>query len=173
MQESTCRRCGFDSWVRKIPWGRKWQPNPVFLPGKSHGHRCLVGYSPWGHKSDRTWWLNHTTEMKHRTWKLSARGVSPEDVGANQVITALSCDFSLSLSHTHTHTHTFSWHSLIQMRHTKILKKTFISLCVRFLKSSQVYGVQNNSYPNPLAPTNIHILTPQRSSTWGWVHGHH
>ena len=27
---------GSNSWVRKIPWRRKWQPNPVFLPGKSH-----------------------------------------------------------------------------------------------------------------------------------------
>ena len=33
-----------------IPWWRKWQPTPVFLPGESHGQRSLVGYSPWGHK---------------------------------------------------------------------------------------------------------------------------
>ena len=46
-----CRRPGFNSWVRKIPWRRKWQPTPVFLPGKSHGQRSLAGYSPWGHKS--------------------------------------------------------------------------------------------------------------------------
>ena len=31
------RRCGFNSWVRKIPWRRKWQLTPVFLPGESHG----------------------------------------------------------------------------------------------------------------------------------------
>ena len=37
---------GFDPCVRKIPWSRKWQPTPVFLPGKSHGQRSLVGYSP-------------------------------------------------------------------------------------------------------------------------------
>ena len=42
------KRCGFDPWVRKIPWSRKWQPTPVFLPGKFHGQRSLVGYSPWG-----------------------------------------------------------------------------------------------------------------------------
>ena len=36
-----CRRCGFDPWVGKILWKRKWQPTPVFLPGKSHGHRRL------------------------------------------------------------------------------------------------------------------------------------
>ena len=34
----------------KIPWRRKWQPTPVFLPGKSHGQRSLAGYSPWGRK---------------------------------------------------------------------------------------------------------------------------
>ena len=44
------RRCGFDPWVWKIPWRRKWQPTPVFLPGKSHGQRSLAGYSPWGCK---------------------------------------------------------------------------------------------------------------------------
>ena len=51
-KESTCK-CGrhqFDPWVRKMLWRRKWQPTPIFLPGKSHGQRSLVGYSPWGHK---------------------------------------------------------------------------------------------------------------------------
>ena len=35
----------------KMPWRRKWQPTPVFLPAKSHGQKSLVGYSPWGCKS--------------------------------------------------------------------------------------------------------------------------
>ena len=40
-KESACqyrgyKRCGFDSWVKKITWRRKWQPTPLFLPGKSH-----------------------------------------------------------------------------------------------------------------------------------------
>ena len=51
-----CRRAGFDPWFGKIPWRRKWQPIPVLLPGKSHGQRSLVGYSPWGRKE------SHTTE---------------------------------------------------------------------------------------------------------------
>ena len=52
-KESTCqyRRHRFNLWVGKIPWRRKWQPIPVFLPGKSHGHRSLAGYSPWGPKT--------------------------------------------------------------------------------------------------------------------------
>ena len=37
-------RHGFDPWVRKIPWRRKWQSTPVFLPGESHGQRSLAGY---------------------------------------------------------------------------------------------------------------------------------
>ena len=41
---------GFDLWVRKSPWRRKWQPTPVFLPGKSHGQRSLAGYSSRSHK---------------------------------------------------------------------------------------------------------------------------
>ena len=44
------KRRGFNPCFRKIPWNRKWQPTPVFLPGKSHGQRNLVGYSPWGCK---------------------------------------------------------------------------------------------------------------------------
>ena len=46
-----CRRRGFNPWVRKIPWRRKWQPTLVFLPGNFLGQRSSAGYSPWGHKS--------------------------------------------------------------------------------------------------------------------------
>ena len=58
-QSKRVRRRGFSPWIRKIPWSRKWQPTPVFLPGKFHGWRTLEGYSPWGHKeSDVTERLN-------------------------------------------------------------------------------------------------------------------
>ena len=49
-----CRRLGLDPWVGKIPWRRQWHPTPVLLPGKSHGRRNLVGYSPWGRKESNT-----------------------------------------------------------------------------------------------------------------------
>jgi len=39
-----------ETHVEKIPWRKKWQPAPVFLPGEFHGQRSLAGYSPWGHK---------------------------------------------------------------------------------------------------------------------------
>ena len=52
---------GFAPWIGKISCGWKWQPTSVFLPGKSHGQRSLVGYSPWGHKeSDTTEQLNNS-----------------------------------------------------------------------------------------------------------------
>jgi len=54
-----CRRQGFDPWVRKILWRRKWNSILVFLPGKSHGQRDLAGYNPQGSKEwDTTWPLN-------------------------------------------------------------------------------------------------------------------
>ena len=48
-----CRRPGFNPWVRKIPWRRKWQPTPVFLPGESHWQRSLESYSPQGCKESK------------------------------------------------------------------------------------------------------------------------
>ena len=50
---------GFDPWVGKISWRRKWQSTPVLLLGKAHGWRSLVGYSPWDHKE------SDTTERLH------------------------------------------------------------------------------------------------------------
>ena len=51
-KESACqsRRCRFDSPVGEIPWSRKLQPTPVFLPGRFHRQRSLVGYSPRSRK---------------------------------------------------------------------------------------------------------------------------
>ena len=62
------KRPGFDPWVEKIPWRRKWQPIPVFLPGEFHGQRSLVGCSPWGR------WESDTTERLHFHFSLSYIG---------------------------------------------------------------------------------------------------
>ena len=43
-----------------LVWRKAWQPTPVFLPGESHGQRNLVGYSPWGHKSQTQLSNTHT-----------------------------------------------------------------------------------------------------------------
>ena len=46
--------CKFHLWVRKISWRRKWPPTPVSLPGESHEHRSLAGYSPRARSQDTT-----------------------------------------------------------------------------------------------------------------------
>ena len=62
-KESTCQcRRRVHPWVRKSTWRRKWQATPVSLPGKFHGQRSLVGYSPWGCKTVR-----HNLETKHQS----------------------------------------------------------------------------------------------------------
>ena len=48
----------FDPWARKIPWRRKWQPTPVFLPGEFHGQRSLARYSSWHHRVWHDWATN-------------------------------------------------------------------------------------------------------------------
>ena len=55
------KRRRFDPWVGKIPWSRKRQLAPVFLPGKFHAQRSLVSYSLWSRKQlDMTERLTHT-----------------------------------------------------------------------------------------------------------------
>ena len=63
------KRHGFDPWVGKIPWRRKWQPTPVFLPGEFHGQKSLVGHSPWGRKElDTTERLSTHTGISFQVW---------------------------------------------------------------------------------------------------------
>ena len=61
----------FDPWIGKIPWRRKWQPTPVFLPREFQGQRSLAGYSPQGRKeADTTEWLSsaqHTSKIRTET----------------------------------------------------------------------------------------------------------
>ena len=66
-----CRTAGFNPWVGKIPWERKWQPTPVFLPGESHGQRGLEGYSLWICKE------LDTTERLTSTWCLCGSHTTP------------------------------------------------------------------------------------------------
>ena len=47
----------------------QWHPTPVLLPGKSHGWRSMVGYSPWGHEEE-----SDMTEQLHFHFSLSCIG---------------------------------------------------------------------------------------------------
>ena len=87
-------------WVRKILWRRKWQPTPVFLPGKSHGQRSLVGYSPWGRKESDTIDHTHTHTHTHiHTWQL--RGLEMHVLGTegkpSRWCIVFFCDLVMSL----------------------------------------------------------------------------
>ena len=72
---------GWDGWMASLThwtwvwvgsgswwWTGRWHPTPVLLPGKSHGRRNLVGYSPWG------WEESDTTEWLHFHFSLSCIG---------------------------------------------------------------------------------------------------
>ena len=72
-KESTCQckrcsRCRLDSWIRKIPWRRKWQSTPLFLPGKSQGQRRLEDYSPLGCKESGVTEQMSTPQRSHHLW---------------------------------------------------------------------------------------------------------
>ena len=94
-KESACqcrrhKRHGFNHWVGKILWRRRWQLDPVFLPGESHGRRSLAGYSPWRHRELGV--TEHTCRHAHleRGW----------------VVKALVChswEFALSLAGSESH----------------------------------------------------------------------
>ena len=64
-----------ETWVQsvgpKTSWRRKWQPTPILLRGKYHGQRSLMGYSPWGHKSQTQltdWTTKNSIKMDYLTW---------------------------------------------------------------------------------------------------------
>ena len=65
----------FQSLGGKMPWKRKWQSTPVFLPGESPGRRSLVGYSPQGRKESDTTeqlhlhlWRNNIQKLTYEIW---------------------------------------------------------------------------------------------------------
>ena len=87
-----CRRLGFCPWVGKIPWRRKWQPTPVFLPGKSHGQRSLAGYSPWGcQKLDMTEPLSMHTNRAKRVLKSEREGQEKQPPAAGSREETVMC----------------------------------------------------------------------------------
>ena len=82
------KRQGFYPWVGKIPWSRKWQPTPVFLAGKFHGQRSMLGYHTWGCKeSDITKQLSTHTHTFIKGQHRKVRGIQTASLfppGQNQ-----------------------------------------------------------------------------------------
>ena len=83
-----CRICRFNPWIRQIPWKRKWQSTPVFLPGKFHGQRSLVGYSPQSLKDLAQGWPQdikgifkslQVTRLPHKSRDSGGLGMPPSE----------------------------------------------------------------------------------------------
>ena len=92
-----CNRHGFDPWVRKIPWRRKWQPTPVFFPGKFHGQRSLAGYSPWGLKRIR---YNLVTKQQQLGCMLKTEALTwMSHEGAQSLIGEMTSKQAITVSH--------------------------------------------------------------------------
>ena len=104
-----CRRPGFDPWVGKIPWRRKWQPMPVFLPGESHGRRSLVGSSLWGHKELDTTERLHFTSLQSNTSRIGRESfhfalASTEDYHLTKIAANLTGEKAMA-----PHSSTLAW----------------------------------------------------------------
>ena len=74
----------FDPWGR-FPWRRKWQPTPVFLPGKAHGQRGLAGCSSQGSKE------SDTTEVTKLNWTDWSNGPLYASGAENSNLLQYSC----------------------------------------------------------------------------------
>ena len=79
-KESACqcrshKRPGFNPWVGKSPWRRRWQPTPVFWPGESHGQRSLAGYSPRDRRVRHDWASEHITTHEETSFSESGQNI--------------------------------------------------------------------------------------------------
>ena len=109
-----CRRYGFKPWIRKIPWKREWQSTPVFLPGKFHGQRILVAYSPWGCKeSDKT---EQLTLLSH--FQTLTRGWSYPPLRFLELYSGLS--------YTVQHFHSIIFQDLKELNWNSIISTSFV-----------------------------------------------
>ena len=98
LQYRRLRRHGFNPWVGKIPWRRKWQPTPVFLPRESHEQRSLAGYSPRGRKKmDMTEWQSREYSVVQHSLLcfqqcLKPQALEPEFLSVSLSITTVILD---------------------------------------------------------------------------------
>ena len=75
------RKRGLDPWIGKIPWRRKWQSTPEFLPGEADGQGSLAGYSPWDCKSQTV--LSNQTTTHQRSQISSLKYIDRADLKAS------------------------------------------------------------------------------------------
>ena len=145
MQET--KGCRFNPWSGKISWRRKWQPIPLFLPGKSHGQKDLAGYSPLGNKE------SHMTEcLSLYTGNLILQ--NPTLPSPNTLK-----EFSSSA---------YSWRRYVL---------AFSTICSMPDRSSDVLLEPTTSYPTTMLPSlqwwcgkknEIYLFSHSELTLWGW-----
>ena len=157
-----------NSWVRKMPWRRRWQPASVFLPGSFHGQRSMAGYSPNYHnKSDTTEWLNTQywiiiqSTNKWTNQFSSVQSLSHVRLFATPWIAA--CQASLSITNSHSLLKLMSIKSvmpsshLILCRPLLLLPQSFPAL--RSFLMSQLFALGGQSiwsFSFSISPSNEH-----------------
>ena len=87
-------------------WRRKWQPTPVLLPGKFHGWRTLVGYSPWSHKeldmTEQLHFISFCSFFWRRKWQPTPVFLPGESHGQRGLVGCKESDMTKQLTHRHT-----------------------------------------------------------------------
>ena len=141
MQE--IQECGFDPWVGKIPWSRKWHPTPVFLSGKFHGQKSLAGYSPWGYKEPDT--------TEHH--QVSATRASYRKKSTN--ILANTVKFILLI-----------YNSVVFNIFTELCSHHHYLILEYFHHSWKKLDPIRSHFSSPLSPTLASLPIPQPSPVW-------
>ena len=109
------------SWVGKIPWSRKWQPAPVFLPGKFYGQRNLADYSLWGCKG------SDTTEHKYANTESACLYI----VYTCKFVNPLNCYSPLMTSDI--------WLIIFQRSMLTAWKKKVRESCLKLISNSKIF----------------------------------
>ena len=119
------QRHEFDPWVGKIPRRSKWQPTSVLLPGKSHGQRSLMGYSPWGHKKSGTW-----AQFSNADPARLVCICDNSDDGVKYISIFIRSTYFKNLESQHSREHRFppvQSHDILDTAFNKLVEGTFIS----------------------------------------------
>ena len=133
------------------PRSRKWQPTPVFLPGKFYGQRSLGAYSPWGHKeSDMTESVHAHTHTHTHTDCAGGR--------TQLCLNTQEMAWIILVSQTARFWHTFnkgsSWHVLTSFKNRNLgagIKATHFLLDYKFLEGQAHF--HNHHAPSTILNT--------------------
>ena len=110
------KRCRFDAWVAEVPWRRKWQPTPAFLPEEFHGQRGLMGYSPCDCNKSGTTERMHLGSREY-AWVVVKRG---KELSSNQQAVG-----NAFLSSTHSSPYRFHFIKLRSCKYRRIVILSF------------------------------------------------